>query len=91
MAIKSIGSTEAQNNFGRVLDDVTLNNTRYVIRRRGAAQAVLLSVADLTRILGVREESQQMRSVLRELRPIYALGQEMQLGTEQEQRRDLRG
>ena len=91
MAIKTIGSTEVQNNFGRVLDDVTVNNTRYVIRRRGAAQAVLLSVADLTHILSMREESQQMRSVLRELRPIYALGQEMQLGTEQEQRRDLRG
>ena len=82
MTIKSIGSTEAQNNFGRVLDDVTHNNTRYIIRRRGAPQAVLLSLDDLTSILDMREESREMRLVLREIRPTYHLGQELQLDTE---------
>ena len=88
MAIKSIGSTQAQNNFGRVLDDVTHNNTRYVIRRRGAPQAVLLSLDDLVHILNMREESREMYSLLRELRPTYHLGQEIQLDTEHGQKPD---
>lgn len=85
MTVKSIGSTEVQNNFGRVLDDVTHNHTRYVIQRRGAPQALLLSLQDLVSILSIREESQEMFSLLRELRPTYHLGQEIQLDAEPEQ------
>jgi hypothetical protein len=34
MSTKTIPSTEAQNNFGRILDDVVQNDARYIIQRR---------------------------------------------------------
>ena len=43
MITKSISSTTAQNNFGRVLDDVTHHNTRYIVARRGIPQAIILN------------------------------------------------
>lgn len=75
MTIKSIGSTEAQNNFGRVLDDVTLNRARYVIKRRGTPQAVVLSFDDFAAMLHDEGERSRIGSVLRELRPRYVLGE----------------
>lgn len=75
MTTRSISSTTAQNNFGRVLDDVTLYRTRYVIERRGIPQAVILSFDDLTDLLSNEQERQHMNNVLRELRPEYHLGQ----------------
>ena len=50
MVTKSVSSTQAQNNFGQVLDDVTHNRTRYVVERRGVPQAILLSVEDFANI-----------------------------------------
>jgi prevent-host-death family protein len=76
MSTKLIASTEAQNNFGRVLDDVVQNGTRYVIRRRNSSQAVILSLADFERILAADEtDRQKFGELLRELRPGYSMGE----------------
>jgi prevent-host-death family protein len=74
MTTKSVSSTKAQNNFGRVLDDVTHNHTRYVVERRGVPQVIILSFDDFAHILSDEEERQQMDTVLKELRPEYRLG-----------------
>ncbi len=79
MPTKTISSTEAQNNFGRILDDVTQNSARYVIRRRNTSQAVLLSLAELEKLLGATDsERQDVGRVLRELSPVYDLGQSVE-------------
>jgi prevent-host-death family protein len=75
MTTKSISSTQAQNNFGRVLDDVTHNRTRYVVERRGVPQVMILSFDDFAYVLNDEKERQQMDAVLKELRPEYHLGQ----------------
>ena len=76
MITKMIPSTEAQNNFGSILDDVTQNDTRYVIKRRNAPQAILLSLSDLQRILTANEiERREIETVIEELSPAYNLGE----------------
>ena len=75
MATKSISSTQAQNNFGQVLDDVTRNHTRYVVERRGTPQAIVLSFDDFAYLLSDANERRQMDVVIKELRPEYKLGQ----------------
>ena len=75
MATKSISSTQAQNNFGRVLDDVTHNRTRYIIERRGVPQAIVLSFEDFAQVLGSESERKKIGAVLKEIRPEYRLGQ----------------
>ena len=75
MTIKSISSTDAQNNFGQVLDDVTLNHARYIIKRRGAPQVIILSFDDFAHVLHNDSERQRMDSVLTELRPQYSIGE----------------
>jgi len=75
MTTKSISSTKAQNNFGRVLDDVTHNHTRYIVERRGIPQVIILSFDDFAYVLSDERERQQMDAVLRDLRPEYHLGQ----------------
>lgn len=76
MITKMIPSTEAQNNFGSILDDVTQNDTRYVIKRRNAPQAILLSLSDLQRILTANEiERREIETVIEELSPVYNLGE----------------
>ena len=76
MTTKTIPSTEAQNNFGRILDDAIQNGTRYVIKRRNTPQAVLLSLSDLERLLTANEiERKEIGNVIRELSPVYNLGE----------------
>ena len=75
MTTKSISSTQAQNNFGQVLDDVTHNHTRYVVERRGIPQAIVLSFDDFAYLLSDANERRQMDAVIKELRPEYKLGQ----------------
>ena len=76
MTTKTIPSTEAQNNFGRILDDTIQNGTRYVIKRRDTPQAILLSLSDLERLLTASEiERKEIRNVIRELSPVYNLGE----------------
>jgi len=73
---KTIPSTEAQNNFGRILDDAIQNGTRYVIKRRNTPQAILLSLSDLERLLTANEiERKEIGNVIRELSPVYNLGE----------------
>lgn len=74
MTTKSIGSTEAQNNFGQVLDDVNQRRTRYIIERRGIPQAIILGLDDFTSVLADEEERAQMNRVVAEVRPDYRLG-----------------
>jgi len=80
MGVKLIASTEAQNNFGRLLDDVVQNGARYVIRRRNSAQAIILSVADLESILAADEtERSKLEKLVRELGPTYTLGEAVEV------------
>jgi len=72
---KTIPSTEAQNNFGRILDDVIQNGARYVIMRRNMPHAILLSLTDFERLLkDTGEERERVGTVIRELTPTYDLG-----------------
>ena len=75
MAIKSVSSTQAQNNFGQVLDDVTQNHTRYIVERRGTPKAVIISFEDFAKVLNDTKERQEMGSIIRELQPKYGVGQ----------------
>ena len=76
MTTKMIPSTEAQNNFGSILDDVTQNDTRYVIKRRNAPQAILLSLSDLQGLLTANEiERREIKTAIRELSPVYSFGE----------------
>jgi len=76
MATKVISSTQAQNNFGRLLDDVIQNHSKYVIKRRNVPQAILLSLADFQTLLAASEnEREKIGTVIRELGPVYRLGE----------------
>ncbi len=76
MTTKTIPSTEVQNNFGRILDDVIQNDVRYIIKRRNTSQAILLSLADFERlILAGENERKTIGQVIRELSPVYDLGE----------------
>lgn len=76
MTTKTVSSTTAQNNFGRILDDVVQNEARYVIKRRSSSQAILLSLADFESLLIAHEgERQQIGNMIRELSPVYDLGE----------------
>ncbi|HQY92260.1 MAG: type II toxin-antitoxin system Phd/YefM family antitoxin [Caldilineaceae bacterium] len=78
MKTKTISSTDAQNNFGRVLDDVVQNSAKYVVQRRNQAQAIVLSLAEFERLLASPEiERMQVGRVIRELTPVYDLGREV--------------
>ncbi|HRQ39301.1 MAG TPA: type II toxin-antitoxin system Phd/YefM family antitoxin [Chloroflexota bacterium] len=74
METKTIASTEAQNNFGRILNDVLQNRTRYVIQRHNEAQAIILSLSDFEQILADQAEQNKMSHLVRELAPAYHLG-----------------
>ena len=79
MAMKTISSTDVQNNFGRILDDVVQNSARYVIQRRSQSQAIILSLAEFERILSSTHlERQGFRKVIRELTPVYNLGESVE-------------
>lgn len=79
MTVKMIASTEAQNNFGRVLDDVIQNGIRYVIRRRNNAQAIILSLADFEAILAKSDpQREEISRFLREITPNYSIGVSIQ-------------
>jgi PHD/YefM family antitoxin component YafN of YafNO toxin-antitoxin module len=75
MTTKAIASTEAQNNFGRILTDVILNNTRYVVKRRSVPQVIILSLADFEQLLASQSEQHKLINVIHDLMPIYELGE----------------
>lgn len=75
VATKTISSTQAQNNFGRVLDDVVQNQVRYIIKRRNAPQAMLVSLSELEHLLSANAgERQRLEEIIREQSPTYHLG-----------------
>jgi prevent-host-death family protein len=75
MTTKTISSTEAQNNFGRILDDVVQNDVRYIVQRRNMSQVIVLGLADFEQLLAANEnERREISRVLRELSPVYDLG-----------------
>lgn len=76
MVIKRISSTDIQNNFGRVLDDVVQNSTRYIVQRHNSAKAVLMSLADLESLLSASEpERHRIKIIIRGMSPDYSLGE----------------
>lgn len=75
METKTIASTEAQNNFGRILNDVIQNHTRYVIKRHHTPQAIVLSLSDFEQILNDLPEQNKMTNIIRDLMPVYNLGE----------------
>jgi len=75
MSTRTVASTMAQNHFGQILDDVTQNNTRYVIRRRGVSQAIVLSLSDFESLLVNAQERAKVEKIVRELRPAYGWGE----------------
>lgn len=77
MATKKISSTQAQNNFGQVLDDVTYNQTRFIIQRRGIPKAVIISFDDFEKLLSNESERNDMFVLLREVKPEYQIGQSL--------------
>lgn len=79
MTTKAIASTEAQNNFGRILDDVVQNDARYIIKRRHASQAILLSLSDFEALLIATEHvRQEFGQLVREQSPFYDLGRTLE-------------
>jgi len=74
MSTKTISSTQAKNNFGQVLEDVTRNHTRYIVERHGVPQVIVLSFDDFAYLLSDANERRQMDAVIKELRPEYNLG-----------------
>ena len=75
MPTKTIASTAAQNNFGQILDDIFQNDTRYIIKRRNMSQAIMLSLADFENLLSDKCEQEKMQGIIREISPIYNLGE----------------
>jgi PHD/YefM family antitoxin component YafN of YafNO toxin-antitoxin module len=83
MITKSISSTQAQNNFGRVLDDINHNQVRYIVERRGIPQIIMLSLDDFASVLASQSERQSMSQMIAEVRPEYRLGQVLKPTTDQ--------
>jgi prevent-host-death family protein len=79
---KTIPSTDAQNNFGQILNDVVQNNTRYVIKRRTIPLAIVLSLSDFEQIMASQDERQKMTHVVQELGHVYSLGETIQAKVE---------
>ena len=74
MSTKSISSTQAQNNFGRILDDIVQNNVKYIIQRRSNSQAIIMSLSDLDNLLEDAMARQELGNLVRESSPKYRLG-----------------
>ena len=72
MNIKTINSTEAQNNFGQLLDDVSEKGTQYLVQRFGKVKAVIIPLDDFRRL--ITDDGQGAWS-LREVSPQYSLGE----------------
>ena len=75
MQTKTISSTQAQNNFGQIIDAVVQNHTRYVIKRRNVSQAILLGLSDFEKLLKDAAEREKVCEVIREISPAYDLGE----------------
>jgi len=77
MTTRMIASTKAQNHFGGILDDIIQNHTRYIIKRRGTPQVIVLSLPDFEYLLTDEQQLGKIGKVIRELAPEYNLGEEI--------------
>ncbi len=75
MKTRTINSTEAQNNFGQIMDAVVQDHTRFIVKRRNISQVVIMSLSDLSRLLSDASERKKVDSMIRELTPVYNLGE----------------
>ena len=75
MPTKTVTSTEVQNNFGQIIDAVAQEHTRYIIKRRNVPQAIIMALSDLNQLLSDAAEREKIGSVIRELTPVYQLGE----------------
>ena len=75
MPTRTITSTEAQNNFGQIIDAVVQEHTCYIIKRRNAPQAIMMSLSDFRQLLSDATERKKIDSVIQELAPVYKLGE----------------
>jgi prevent-host-death family protein len=75
MQTKTITSTEAQNNFGQIIDAVVQGHTRYIVKRRNVSQVIIMSLLDFEQLLSDASEREKMGSVIREVSPVYNLGE----------------
>jgi prevent-host-death family protein len=75
MSTKTVASTQAQNNFGQILEDVSRNHTRYIIKRRNISQAIILSLSDFENLLRNQSEREKMQHIVQEFSPVYSLGE----------------
>lgn len=78
MPTKTISSTDAQNNFGRVIDDVIQNNTRYILQRRSSPKAIVLSLSDFQSLVNNQDEQLKLTKLIREMSPSYDFGETIQ-------------
>jgi prevent-host-death family protein len=74
---KAISSTDAQNNFGRVMESAIQEHTAYVVRRRNVAQVVIIGLEDFQNLLRDASDREKMGGVLREVSPEYELGEDL--------------
>lgn len=75
MLTKAISSTQAQNNFGRLLDEVSHHRTQYVVKRRGTPVAMIISLDEFRRLLSDEGQRERLSRVINELQPEYQLGE----------------
>ncbi len=75
MKIRTINSTEVQNNFGQIIDAVVHGQTRYIVKRRNVSQAIIMSLEDFEQLLSDATERKKISTVIRELTPVYNLGE----------------
>jgi prevent-host-death family protein len=79
MSTKTISSTDAQNNFGKILDDVIQNNTRYILKRRSSPKAIVLSLSDFQRLVNNQEEQLKLTQLISEMSSSYELGETIRM------------
>lgn len=75
MKVKTIASTETQNNFGRILDEMVQYQTSYVVTRRNIPQAIMVSLYSLERLLENEDERNNLLRLLQTLSSAESLGE----------------
>ncbi|MBI2502822.1 MAG: type II toxin-antitoxin system Phd/YefM family antitoxin [Candidatus Latescibacteria bacterium] len=84
MLTKIVSSTEAQNNFGQIMDSVVQESTRYVIKRRNTSQAIIMSLSDLNLLLSDETERRKVGDEIRGLAPVYRIGETLTVSVPRE-------
>jgi Phd_YefM. len=75
MEIRRIGSTEAQNNFGRIMDSVTKDHVGFVIERRSVPEVWVISNSDLRDILSNSAQRKEIEKLLKNISSRNDLGE----------------